>query len=275
MKTINENDTPPTSDPRWEQGKKNTSEVQISKTKLKQLAKQLRGGALTLAVKQHARLPAYKAMRGYYRDLVFNGALRVRFCHCKNTRHYILACGAVRRSQQQHYGSLIELSVIPLSRAILGAHYLPLVPVKTRWLRFDFEPPSPNRSLEPPFCPFIFPLAFREEAGPRHSLQRRGCITSDSCQRWLRLGTKKDPGNCALITLVVPCADYANTLRQCLYMCVCVCVCEAEEFQDYLSLLYTCHFYVWPCSTSCHWRVFPFFLVLSKTKKAGVNTKYI
>lgn len=38
-----------------------------------------------------------------------------------------------------------------LSRAVLSAHYLTPVPIKSRWLGFDFEPSSLNRSLWAPF----------------------------------------------------------------------------------------------------------------------------
>lgn len=80
-----------------------------------------------------------------------------------------------------------------LSRAILSAHYCTLVPVKTGWLRFDFEPPSPNRSLELPLS-FHPPFGFykkKKKKGPCASLQRRVCITSDSCQQQLDLQQEK------------------------------------------------------------------------------------
>lgn len=62
-----------------------------------------------------------------------------------------------------------------LSRAILSAHYLTLVPVKTRWLRFDFEPPSLNRSLALPLS-FHLPFGFYKEAGP--AFLSRGAVAS-------------------------------------------------------------------------------------------------
>lgn len=102
-----------------------------------------------------------------------------------------------------------------LSRAILSAHYCTLVPVKTGWLRFDFEPPSPNRSLELPLS-FHPPFGFYKKKFKKRALR----FSPEACLHHLRqlpaaarLTARKNPGNSALITLGVLCADCANTLK--------------------------------------------------------------
>lgn len=82
-----------------------------------------------------------------------------------------------------------------LSRAILSAHYLTLVPVKTRCLRFDFEPPSLNRSLVLPLS-FHLPFGFYKEAGPRFSPEAR-LHHLRQLPAVARLRAKENPGNCA------------------------------------------------------------------------------
>lgn len=88
-----------------------------------------------------------------------------------------------------------------------------------------------------PFCPFIFPLAFINKRAWRVSLslQRCGCITSDSCQQRLCREQRRSRQLCSNHFSHSVCwLCQHNTLKWYIYIYF---ICEIENFQDAIIFL--------------------------------------